>query len=433
MVRDIGTQTISDEFGLIPIPMPTTVPVPFCMYKCNVPLLVPIPVLMPYPVFLPISPEKFGEFCDQVQLMDGVIRSNENEELYAQKRMISSNHPEPSINGPSIPIDHKHNSTLGARLFNDFVAKLHSEDASIPRSFTEHTAKQLCETLLRFISQLKKSDGSPCSPEALYFVCIGIHYYLQLIGREEDIFYDKEFNAFSSVLFDRIQHSAIQIDLRNNSIYSTISEPVLWKTRMLGAHSPRILLNTLFYLNIKCFLIRGIKDHYDLTFANVRRHVKRWVLPVETNAGKEQILENKMSESEERENQRYREMRRQRFIRYYPTHDPDLIFEQMEDRSFSVHCACHIFEFYVARCPVHLRHSNQCLYLEPEKSVCPESPIWFSAKTVSNLTLKKMALQTRMVKEMSELEVAFATNCADSMGSARITGSQYTESSRMTG
>ncbi|KAL7667517.1 hypothetical protein ACOME3_010666 [Neoechinorhynchus agilis] len=380
-----------------------------CMFRYFTPRPIPLPIPLPIPVFLPVGEKRFKELID---------RSVKNEPTEEQKTRRLPNQLEmpPSVDEFFISTDKEHNLTLGAQLFQSFVQTYRRKDPSIPKTFPEFSVEQLSKSLLRFAIQLKKSDGTLCSPEVLYFVSVSVHYFLRSIGREEDILYDPEFNAFSQFVFDRIQHCTVQIDPRDNRVYSRINEEILWKSYMLGAHSPRTLLNTLFYINIKCFLILNIQDHYDLTFANVRRHVKRWVVPIDSE---DQKLNE--SESSHNENQHYKEVSRQRFIRYYPTRDPDLIFEQIEDRSFAMHCACRIFEFYISKCPVSLRHSEHCIYLEPEKSVMPESPIWFTSKAVSEMTLTKMMLQTRLIKEMSELEIAFASQSGSSTAAGQTT------------
>jgi len=52
-----------------------------------------------------------------------------------------------------------------------------------------------------------------------------------------------------------------------------VSEEHLWEARLLGAHSPRVLLNTLVYFNTKYFMLQTAENHLSLSFSNI---LKQW-------------------------------------------------------------------------------------------------------------------------------------------------------------
>jgi len=52
-----------------------------------------------------------------------------------------------------------------------------------------------------------------------------------------------------------------------------VSEEHLWEARLLGAHSPRVLLNTLVYFNTKYFMLQTAESHLSLSFSNI---LKQW-------------------------------------------------------------------------------------------------------------------------------------------------------------
>ena len=47
----------------------------------------------------------------------------------------------------------------------------------------------------------------------------------------------------------------------------------MWEARLLGAHSPRVLLNTLVYFNTKYFMLQTAENHLALSFSNI---LKQW-------------------------------------------------------------------------------------------------------------------------------------------------------------
>jgi len=56
-------------------------------------------------------------------------------------------------------------------------------------------------------------------------------------------------------------------------IVCRVSEEHLWEARLLGAHSPRVLLNTLVYFNTKYFMLQTAENHLALSFSNI---LKQW-------------------------------------------------------------------------------------------------------------------------------------------------------------
>ena len=56
-------------------------------------------------------------------------------------------------------------------------------------------------------------------------------------------------------------------------IVCRVSEEHLWEARLLGAHSPRVLLNTLVYFNTKYFMLQTAENHLSLSFSNI---LKQW-------------------------------------------------------------------------------------------------------------------------------------------------------------
>jgi len=56
-------------------------------------------------------------------------------------------------------------------------------------------------------------------------------------------------------------------------IVCRVSEEHLWEARLLGAHSPRVLLNTLVYFNTKYFMLHTAENHLALSFSNI---LKQW-------------------------------------------------------------------------------------------------------------------------------------------------------------
>ena len=60
---------------------------------------------------------------------------------------------------------------------------------------------------------------------------------------------------------------------RNRATVITIKmENELWTKGVLGTHSPKALLNAVFFYNGKTFLLRGVQKHYNLIFCSIDRY-----------------------------------------------------------------------------------------------------------------------------------------------------------------
>lgn len=60
--------------------------------------------------------------------------------------------------------------------------------------------------------------------------------------------------------------------LRNEAGVTRVTETMLWECRQLGAHTPQVLLNTLFYFNTKVFKLRVSKKYIYNTYMSIYIH-----------------------------------------------------------------------------------------------------------------------------------------------------------------
>ncbi len=61
--------------------------------------------------------------------------------------------------------------------------------------------------LADFVHEIRKPSGEIYAPESVYYLCLGIQFYLQEKGRAENIFLDGH-------LFDKFQESLNEIAMR---------------------------------------------------------------------------------------------------------------------------------------------------------------------------------------------------------------------------
>ncbi|KAL1449574.1 hypothetical protein WDU94_002066 [Cyamophila willieti] len=71
-----------------------------------------------------------------------------------------------------------------------------------------------------------------------------------------------------------------------------------------------------------------------------------------------------------------------------------------EDLDNPLRCPVKLYEFYLSKCPDTVKNSYDLLYLSPEHSCVPESPIWFSNMKLDRDTVHRTLNRIKMVKEI---------------------------------
>ena len=181
--------------------------------------------------------------------------------------------------------------------------------------------------LSEFAHEIRKPSGEAYAPESIYYLCLGIQYYLQEKGRVENIFLDYDlFEKFQESLDQIAQRYQIRIDPEGH-ITSRIEEEILWESKQLGAFSPFVLLNTILYFNTKYFFLDKPESHLQLSFTNVKKHSKRNIGPNGEDFGKTV------------------------FLRYYPDFQglEQVIYEQGENYDNPLRCPVELYNFYLSK------------------------------------------------------------------------------------
>lgn len=280
----------------------------------------------------------------------------------------------------------------GVNLFNTWFlnrmtqlkANSPSNNNRLPDDLLKLKNDELNILLADFVHEIRKPSGEIYAPESVYYLCLGIQYYLQEKGRVENIFLDNHiFNKFQ----DSLNEIAMRYQIRINTegqITSRIEEEILWESKQLGAYSPFVLLNTILYFNTKYFFLDKPESHLQLSFTNVKKHSKRNIGPNGEDYGKTV------------------------YLRYYPDFHglEQVIYEQGENYDNPLRCPVELYNFYLSKCPESAKNRNDVFYLLPEKASLPSSPVWFSSQPISTKMLERMINRIKMVREVNELLLA---------------------------
>ena len=109
----------------------------------------------------------------------------------------------------------------------------------------------------------KKSCGEAYPPNSLYQLCSGIERYFRENDRPEiNLFENWYFEKFQDLLKAEIKRLTAQ----EHGIVVKVVEEKLWNLKLLGDHSPQVLLDTMVFMIGRNFSLRDGKDHRNLHF-----------------------------------------------------------------------------------------------------------------------------------------------------------------------
>uniref|UniRef100_UPI003AB04B55 zinc finger MYM-type protein 4 n=1 Tax=Centroberyx gerrardi TaxID=166262 RepID=UPI003AB04B55 len=257
------------------------------------------------------------------------------------------------------------------------------------------TTAELSYGLCRFITEVKRPNREPYSPDSLFYLCLGIQQYLFENGRVENIFTDLFYSKFSMEFTKMLKDFKPKITA-SGYVHSRVEEEYLWDCKQLGAYSPIVLLNTLLFFCCKYFGFTTVEQHRQLSFAHVMRCTKtsanntkttflRFYPPISMNEQEEQLQTDadgvpakKRKEEESKEE----------------------ILEMIENSENPLRCPVRLYEFYLSKCSETIKQRTNLFYLHPERSCVPNSPMWFSSTPLDDSTMEAMLIRILTVREL---------------------------------
>ncbi|KAM6899612.1 zinc finger MYM-type protein 4-like [Xenentodon cancila] len=253
------------------------------------------------------------------------------------------------------------------------------------------TTAELSYGLCCFISEVKRPNGDPYSPDSLFYLCLGIQQYLFENGRVENIFMDRFYNKFSTEFTELLKGFQPQITA-SGYVHSRVEEDFLWDCKQLGAYSPIVLLNTLLFFCCKYFGFVTVEQHRQLSFAHVMRCTKtnpdnskttflRFYPPIsinDTESDPDTVPAKRRKEDESKED----------------------ILEMMENTDNPLRCPVRLYEFYLSKCSESVKQRTNMFYLHPERCCVPNSPLWFSSTPLDDSTMEAMLTRILSVREL---------------------------------
>ena len=232
------------------------------------------------------------------------------------------------------------------------------------------SVSSLCHAIPRFISEVKKLDGSDFLPRTLKDIVLGIQFYLEMHGFSWKLIDHDNFKPIRFTL-DNLMKARTQQGLgnvvRQAQVISFDEEELMWQMGILGYETLKQLVETLLYLlGISCALRAG-KEHRSLRSIGFNSQFSYWMdangnpmlqyredIGLKTNKGG--LCHSKVT------------------LKIVP-------FYSSANRS---RCVIELFFFYHSKLPV----NRNALYLRPLANAKPGG-VWFADRAIGINTLQK--------------------------------------------
>ena len=130
-----------------------------------------------------------------------------------------------------------------------------------------YEAKQLDDTLQKFVAEIRKKDGSEYEPDSLRVTLASLDRHLREKDAAFSIAKDIEFSNSRKVLEGKAKLLRQEgFGKRANAAKALTSqdEELLWSKGVLGSHSPQSLIQTMWFLLTQQFGLRGCQEHHDM-------------------------------------------------------------------------------------------------------------------------------------------------------------------------
>ena len=135
----------------------------------------------------------------------------------------------------------------------------------VPSVICMVSPQQLQHYLSCFVLEARKKDGTEYHPDTLYHIVCDVIQFLRENGQPEVEFFKVHiYDDFRSTLdsrMKRLKQAGMGSCKCQAEPLTEEEEEVLWEKGILGDHSPKALLNSLFLFNGVCFVLRSAEEH----------------------------------------------------------------------------------------------------------------------------------------------------------------------------
>ena len=131
-------------------------------------------------------------------------------------------------------------------------------------------AQALNKWLSLFVLEARKLDGQKYPTSSLNMLLSGLKRYMKSLNPTTPNFLDEKDPRFAGLrgtrdtVSRRLREEGVGASVKHASVISHKEESALWDAGVIGVHSPKALLNAIFFMNGKVLCLRGGREHKGL-------------------------------------------------------------------------------------------------------------------------------------------------------------------------
>ena len=182
-----------------------------------------------------------------------------------------------------VPPNTKKNNIWATKVYNEWLTQRNQATCEqLPNILEYLHGRTLADKVLAaFVLESRRKDSHSYPPNTLHnilgslfrvmkenFGASNVISFMDSKTRERD--YPRLHNAMDRHFRD-LRASGIGAERKQASITTADDEKQMWAKGVLGSSSPKVLLQTIFFLNGKNFCLRGRKEHHTLRLSQVVR------------------------------------------------------------------------------------------------------------------------------------------------------------------
>ena len=185
---------------------------------------------------------------------------------------------------PSVPKNTQKNTSWGVSVFKDWCSSRNQQSLQkCPEDLlsTPHPTRVIDYWLATFVLEARRQDGNFYPGNTLKNLLAALFRAMKsnlgplnvtnfIDKTQREAHYPRLNNALDNQL-KMLKSCGIGVERNRAAVITVEEENELWRKGILGTHSAKALLNAVFFYNGKNFLLRGVQEHYNLTFAQLKR------------------------------------------------------------------------------------------------------------------------------------------------------------------
>jgi hypothetical protein len=297
--------------------------------------------------------------------------NDENEPPMAdQQRFVSPDKSLSSYQSGFIPKNTQCNNKWAVKNFEDWKESYnarHPEDRCLDGVLLFSEASLW---LQRYILGTRKKDGTKYPPKTLHLLLCGLQRYMRdskdnsfNISDKENPNFKKLYNTCDSY-YRQLREEGVINDVKPTEILTKEDEIKLWDSGVLSVSNPQGLLNAVFFLNGKNFVLRGGVEHRSLKLSQIKRNISQDGKVFYTYT--EHVSKNRSGG-------------------YNQLNVPNKVVHQYQDVNAGERCHVFVLDTYLSKLPTAAKEMDS-FYFRPNL----KSHIWYCSVPIGKNTLSGM-------------------------------------------